>query len=793
MISHSLITTSCGIRLLMDTNHLSFVRQLYLALETANLFILNGFGWGTCSAVAAAFTPGPRFLDVPWLLWLIAITCGPLSSSLLPQRIRRNLKLNYRTNLTKPRSWALVTLRTAGYLFARIWLSRPESILQRLAPTPGHSLSPLSTTINSALEIILLWSTPRSGFSFHRRVMTTPIEALVTSGKHPEVESFIQEAHLACHMIQYEYHPIKDPRTIRLLRIQKTELGVSCSLETVSLKTAPAYWAVSYLWGSSETTHAIVLSCTNSSEKRQLPVNFNCAAVLKLLVPLTHVPRYIWIDAICINQKDDAEKETQVPLMTDIYCGATQAVGYIGDESAQLKEDFLLRLIDYCNHKASDDVLQFASLGSPEEWRALQLYYESQFWMRAWIIQEIVLSKNLIFVNSAGTFSWQQFSDTAMKLSEELIVFEREENVWPSFEVFLVLIAELAMSVGLLKKQLANTDRSQWPTVAELLDKWDLLSATNPRDQIYAMLGLCSDWHDPALSPNYRNTTTNQNIYTEVVAYYLRQGSIRPLLAAGLAYRDKDSMPNLPSWVPDFSAPVKQRRRGNWMAEEDRNVVCRLDQQRQTATNVLHVCAIIVDFVASTSDSVPQSGHGNPGVHGDAQSKQTVDGYLGVYDKTLQMATSCEQNPYRMSRGEAHWRTMLLDWFQSESPAPPAAGEALKQTVEQLRTVARNDGKGYNGGMRKRLRPKGGIKSAKPGAFHWFAYEFALTRGGYMAWVPPGTHEGDAICFFPGCRTPFVLRQTQELNAFNLVGDAYLQGWMHGEALSVGRKWIQLV
>jgi hypothetical protein len=28
---------------------------------------------------------------------------------------------------------------------------------------------------------------------------------------------------------------------------------------------------------------------------------------------------YIWVDAVCINQTDDAEKSQKIPLMADIY------------------------------------------------------------------------------------------------------------------------------------------------------------------------------------------------------------------------------------------------------------------------------------------------------------------------------------------------------------------------------------------------------------------------------------------------------------------------------------------
>ncbi|KAK4125812.1 heterokaryon incompatibility, partial [Parathielavia appendiculata] len=36
--------------------------------------------------------------------------------------------------------------------------------------------------------------------------------------------------------------------------------------------------------------------------------------------------RRLWIDQICINQKDEVEKGAQIRLMTEIYAGASPVV-----------------------------------------------------------------------------------------------------------------------------------------------------------------------------------------------------------------------------------------------------------------------------------------------------------------------------------------------------------------------------------------------------------------------------------------------------------------------------------
>ena len=51
--------------------------------------------------------------------------------------------------------------------------------------------------------------------------------------------------------------------------------------------------------------------------------------------------RWIWADAICIDQMDPAEKTFQIPLMADIYRSASQVMVCLGekDEDMQLLRD----------------------------------------------------------------------------------------------------------------------------------------------------------------------------------------------------------------------------------------------------------------------------------------------------------------------------------------------------------------------------------------------------------------------------------------------------------------------
>lgn len=49
----------------------------------------------------------------------------------------------------------------------------------------------------------------------------------------------------------------------------------------------------------------------------------------------THRKRAIWIDAICINQQDDLEKNHQVAMMSDIYQRALRVLVWLGESSEE--------------------------------------------------------------------------------------------------------------------------------------------------------------------------------------------------------------------------------------------------------------------------------------------------------------------------------------------------------------------------------------------------------------------------------------------------------------------------
>lgn len=112
---------------------------------------------------------------------------------------------------------------------------------------------------------------------------------------------------------------IKDSSTNPV--IDKALIGGS--LEAVDRIDKPEYTALSYTWGNDTPLRTILI------KGQQFEIITNLHDALTELRQ-KHKPVRLWIDAICINQKEDSEKNEQVIQMIDIYKAATSVFAWLG-------------------------------------------------------------------------------------------------------------------------------------------------------------------------------------------------------------------------------------------------------------------------------------------------------------------------------------------------------------------------------------------------------------------------------------------------------------------------------
>lgn len=97
--------------------------------------------------------------------------------------------------------------------------------------------------------------------------------------------------------------------------------SISCALETVSFDEKPAYTALSYVWGDPTSIREVFV------DNSQIEITENLYTALQ---HLRHDDEalILWVDALCINQADLAERSAQISQMRQIYQNAQSVCTY---------------------------------------------------------------------------------------------------------------------------------------------------------------------------------------------------------------------------------------------------------------------------------------------------------------------------------------------------------------------------------------------------------------------------------------------------------------------------------
>lgn len=136
-------------------------------------------------------------------------------------------------------------------------------------------------------------------------------------------------------MSQFQYRDLSEgDQPIRLVTILPGSESQPISLQihhtTMTQEPPPTYEALSYVWGSPDGGVAVSVAYSDEPHQSTLVVGRN------LFVALQHLrgassPRPTWIDAVCINQEDIAERSSQVRNMGNVYRLASRMVVWLGE------------------------------------------------------------------------------------------------------------------------------------------------------------------------------------------------------------------------------------------------------------------------------------------------------------------------------------------------------------------------------------------------------------------------------------------------------------------------------
>jgi hypothetical protein len=355
------------------------------------------------------------------------------------------------------------------------------------------------------------------------------------------------------------------------------------SLESANWTDKPEYTALSYTWGNDTPLQTILI------KGQQFEITANLHDALSELRQKEKSVR-LWIDAICINQKDNSEKNEQVMRMTDIYKAATsvfawlgctaddsdtgmKALRSIGDDAIhagmlELGRERMLKLWDPDPEGLLASVREpFENLSKTLDLKfpqlAIQCITERSYWERTWIVQEFSVASNLVIACGEERLNFPQLCAGILFLGMHVTLVSRNSSAAdqadPIRGPLLTQFFQIAGRKAATSRFIGSRRRYQKQTATYHSSLMELLSlfsnslkATDPRDRIYGILGLAPDKKELDIKVDYKKEV--HEVYTEVAKTLLTHNYTDILSWCQFP----KGQPGLPSWVPDFSVPLRE-------------------------------------------------------------------------------------------------------------------------------------------------------------------------------------------------------------------------------------------
>lgn len=588
----------------------------------------------------------------------------------------------------------------------------------------------------------------------------------------------------------------------------------------------PSYEAVSYAWDRSEREER--RSKLNLGDRRYIRLSSGLHGML-LHLRLPDRNRKLWIDQICINQKDATEKSSQVAIVRSIYSEATCTIVWLGskfdtdNESLEVFKSFeplrteAVRRMDLDMAKTPPTSREetFASLirdleclgdvgiaaldkltSQKEAMLKASNFYTHRWFGRLWPLQEIVVSSHVLMQCGNDTVAWQYVGFFASLF----LVHCRRMSIPASAK------RGLEAAVVIYWHQLKDVDHFPLFDLLLTVRKFD---TTEMVDKIYGILGLSDEYHDaeksqPSNTPLAVNYSTSyRDLYTKIVRYVMQRNASLEILACvenHCCFND-----HLPSWVPDWN-DWGQGGPSFWL---------------HNAPEHLNFCAgplATANILGSTTTS---------------SDELAVRG--AIVDRVVEVRTHIHPDYYQSypTLKELAW-DRLVDWVHASMPDLSTSTEAHEAILQQCVTFTA--GRIYPGNTISAVtfpgnvadrhtdiqahkanycalvervlshvnRPRSGSwkmleiamnetlksygKEANPGAYaedlttYTWKRTLLRTANGRIALGPQVSQPGDLIAVLHGGRVPFLMQEREGIEKrYRLVGACYVNGIMYGE------------
>lgn len=517
--------------------------------------------------------------------------------------------------------------------------------------------------------------------------------------------------------------------------------SIDAVLIHASLDNHPPYESLSYAWGNPSATSPVnVNGCT-------FLATTNLKAALKRL---RHADdeRYLWIDAICINQSDISERNDQVTKLHWIYQRAERVVIWLGEHSddsrAAIKQLEMLSVDDCDGHQVEN--AHHASRRSPAmlaRWVPIYHFFSRSWWSRVWVMQEVVWAAEILVLCGDSQLSWDMLLCAYFNIGSNL--------KGPELQNSLMIGIARSVSVWTLFTYRILPGKSLPTSLEHTLTIVRQRNSTDPRDRVFGILNIVpiSEWPG---RPDYSKEVSE--VFTTTTKHIIDRTRRLTILCAcqraNYTVKRQDHLrketqhlpiAGLPTWVPDWSTtrltvPLyggyeyddnwsSSSSHAQYYAAKDSVASFKFSENDR----ILTIKGICYDAVQHTCGPLVK---GPFDIH-QPEFSDRLESML--YEHFRPLDVSWEGVPIQ----EVFWRTLTLD----------RTTEGNKATREEYLEFSRHPW--------KTTLSQGFLKQAQSACLNRF---FFITSKGLMGLGPLKIQPGDLVCVLLGSSVPLILRKT---------------------------------
>ena len=619
------------------------------------------------------------------------------------------------------------------------------------------------------------------------------------------------------------------------------------------------YIALSYVWGDPINQVAILV---NNVELLVRPNLYYALAKLRQ----QRTEAWVWVDAICIDQANDDEKSWEVNRMRDIFQRAETVYHWLGleaDDSDFLldwvaafgreasqadvlgfvtmcpnaQEECLLRFLSdkhpdavpkpICRgsssagmstemfgdntssfiHRAAPFLVQLAiqhppDLSSDRMNKAMEALLRRSFFQRLWIVQELAVSRNGVFLCGSRRLPVDYFDSvlavTNRRLSKQssriLDELKAKANPGTTSQQWLGdFNRNLIDNPGFMVRR--RRHQGDFPSLLSILEgsmgsfDMPILAAADPRDLVFGLLGVSHDTSFLNLRADYSKSITQ--VFTTVTRAFIRHDK-KYLL--GYSTFPKD-LAGLPSWVPDWPRMCREGAPFLPVSYGFPRFKASLNTQQSPEHSVgeaedsptLLLTGFRLGSITSIFDTQfilnPREPLTNEIVKFSYESGITNDEIIirtCVMDDTTLLGVTARTNSTYLGLAQKAFRGQ--ERIEEEDRSPEDAAllsqyECLRDKIEGGRdTPTQLQFACFSWDLQRRVASR--FRGGKRTLF--------VTDGGRLGLAPSYIQKGDSIAILFGHKAPVVLRPVG-FDQYSFVGEAYVDGVMDGEATEEGK------